>query len=92
MKFVTGTIDVQDSMKDYVPITQTYFEVTKDYIVFCKSGVSLDPREVGEAIGAVPRLCNEAITWLNFHNIPLDLEPGVYCLEQPGNKLRALED
>lgn len=92
MKFVTGSIDVQDSMKEYVPITQTYFDVTKDYIVFCKSGVSLDPREVGEAIGAYPRLSDEVITWLNAHNIPLNLEPGMYCLEQPGNKLRILGD
>lgn len=85
-------MNIEESMKDYVPITQTYFEVTKDYIIFCKGGASLDPREVGEAIGAVPRLCNEVITWLNAHNIPLDLEPGVYCLEQPGNKLRMLEE
>lgn len=80
MKFVTGSIDVQDSMKDYIPITQTYFDVTNEYIVFCKSGASLDPREAGEAIGAYPRLSDEAITWLNAYNIPLNLEPGMYCL------------
>lgn len=84
--------DMRESMKEYIPITQTYFDITKDYIVFCKSGASLDPEEVGEAIGAYPRLSDEVITWLNAYNIPLNLEPGVYCLEQPGNKLRRLED
>lgn len=93
MKFlVKGHMNVTECMKEYVPITQTYFEVSKDHLVFCKSGASLDPREVGEAIGAAPRLSDEAITWLNAHNIPLDLLPGTYCLEQPGNKLRRLED
>lgn len=85
-------MNVTECMKEYVPITQTYFEVSKDYLVFCKSGASLDRREVGEAIRAAPRLSDEAITWLNAHNIPLNLEPGTYCLEQPGNKLRKLED
>ena len=85
-------MNIKESMKKYVRITQTYFEVTKDYIIFCKSGASLDPRDVGEAIGAYLRLSDEVITWLNAHNIPLDLEPGMYCLEQPGNKLRGLED
>lgn len=85
-------LNARELMKEYIPITQTYFDVTKDYIIFCKSGASLDPREVGEAIGAYPRLSDEVITWLNAYNIPLNLEPGVYCLEQPGNKLRRLED
>ena len=93
MKFlVKGDMNVAECMKEYVPITQTYFEVTKDHLVFYKSGASLDRREVGEAIGAALRLSDEAITWLNTHNIPLDLLPGTYCLEQPGNKLRKLED
>ena len=92
MGLTRGIMSIEESMKEYVPITQTYFDVTKDYLIFCKSGASLDPREVGEAIGAVPRLSNESITWLNAHNIPLNLEPGMYCLEQPGNKLRRLED
>lgn len=69
MKFlVKGHMNVTECMKEYVPITQTYFDVTEHYLVFCKSGASLDRREVGEAIGAAP------------------------CLEQPGNKLRKLED
>lgn len=91
MMTIQGNMNIEESMKDYVPITQTYFDVTKDCIVFCKSGISLDPREVGEAIEAYPRLSDEVITWLNAHNIPLNLEPGMYCLEQPGNKLRVLE-
>ena len=92
MFHIKGNMNIEESMKKYVRITQTYFDVTKDYIVFCRSGASLDPREVGEAIGAYPRLSKEAITWLNAHNIPLNLEPGMYCLEQPGNKPRRLED
>lgn len=86
MKFlVKGNMNIEECMKEYVPVTQTYFDVTEDYLIFCKSGASLDRREVGEAIGA-------ATTWFNVHNIPLDLLPGTYCLEQPGNKLRKLED
>lgn len=80
------------SMKEYAPITQIYFDVTKDSIIFYCSAAPLNLRVVGEVTGMVPRLSNEAITWLNAHNIPLNLEPGMYCLEQPGNKLRILED
>ena len=90
--FIKGNMNIEESMKEYVPITQTYFDVTEDYLIFCKSGASLDTREVGEAVGTSPRLSDEAITWLNVHNISLNLEPGTYCLEQPGNKLRKLED
>lgn len=93
MKFlVKGNMNIEECMKEYVPVTQTYFDVTEDYLIFCKSGASLDRREVGEAIGAATRLSDEATTWFNVHNIPLDLLPGTYCLEQPGNKLRKLED
>lgn len=92
MMAIQGNMNIKESMKKYVRITQMYFDVTKDYIVFCKSGVSLDPREVGEAIRAYPRLSDEVITWLNVHNILLNLKPGMYCLEQPGNKLCILED
>lgn len=90
--FIRGNMNIEECMKEYVPVTQTYFDVTEDYLIFCKSGASLDIREVGEAVGASPRLSDEAITWLNAHNIPLNLKPGTYCLEQPGNKLRKLED
>ena len=50
----------------------------------------MDPinlREVGEVVGVVPRLSNEAVTWLQAHDVPLNLEPGMYCLEQPSNEL-----
>lgn len=81
-------------MNEYVPITNIFFDVTKDSIVFCKSGISFsgDLRVNGEAIKAIPRLSNEAITWLNAHNIPLNLEPGTYCLQQPDNKICKLEE
>lgn len=79
-------------MKEYAPITQIYFDVTKDSIIFYCSAAPLNLRVVGEVTGMVPRLSNEAITWLNTHNITLNLELGMYCLEQPGNKLRILED
>lgn len=74
------------------PITQIYFDVTKDSIIFYCSAAPLNLRVVGEVTGVVPRLSDEAITWLNAHNIPLNLEPGLYCLEQPGNKLRKLDE
>lgn len=90
--FIQGNMNIEECMKEYVSVTQTYFDVTEDYLIFCKSGASLHIREVGEAIGAAPRLSDESITWFNAHNIPLDLLPGTYCLEQPGNKLRKLED
>ena len=50
--FIKGNMNIEESMKEYVPITQTYFDVTEDYLIFCKSGASLDTREVGEAVGA----------------------------------------
>lgn len=93
MKFlIEGNMNIKESMEEYVPVTQTYFDVTKDTIIFYNATDPLNITAVGEVVNYASRLSDKIITWLNSHNIPLNIKPGTYCLEQPGNKLRKLED
>lgn len=81
---------------NYEPIKETIFSITSDdkFVLHSsrdfKDSFTLEQHYAGEVLNVYDRLDDKVCNWLNYSQIPLDLDPGTYVFEHNTKTLKKL--
>lgn len=81
---------------NYEPIKETIFSITSDnkFVLHSsknfKDSFTLKQHYVGEILNVYDRLDDILCNWLNYNQIPSQLDPGLYVFEHNSKTLKKL--